>query len=167
MAGYNGIANINGVAIGNIAKMTGLTKQSVWNIASAPRESNLYQSLTTNAWASFTIGVNYASFVAVGASGSNAEAYFTDTNHSAGDTYNFSFIKTGGFGARNVEVRVATNTSLLDITGGGSTDVGAMTGSQSFSISTTSTNTTMYIGFIGVNVFSGTLDISNFIVTKS
>ena len=167
MAGYDGISKINGVAIGNVAKASGVLKANVFSVGGEPRQSNLYKTLTTNAWASFTQGVNYASFVAVGASGTNAQAYFTDTNHSAGDTYNFTFSKTGTFGGRKVEIRVSEIATLQNTSGGGSFDVGSSSGSVSTSISTTSSNTTMYIGFLSVASSTDTLDISNFIVTKS
>ena len=169
MAGYTGIGKINGVAIANIGKLSGKAKADVFDVSSTPRQTNLYKTLTNSAgWLSYTQGVNYASFVAVGQSGSNQTVLFADTNHSAGDTYNFTFNKTGTFGNRIVELRVSQVDTLANTTGGGAFDVGSSSGAVSTSISTTSTNTTMYIGFIKANFAStDTLDIGNFIVTKS
>ena len=48
MAGYEGISKVNGVAIGNIAKIGGRAKADVFNISSTPRQSNLYKTLTKN-----------------------------------------------------------------------------------------------------------------------
>ena len=169
MAGYDGISKITGVAIGNVAKASGVLKTNVFSVGGEPRQSNLYKTLTdSGGWGSYTQGVNYASFIAVGQNGSNQTVLFTDTNHSAGDTYNFTFTKTGTFLNRIVELRVSQVDTLANISGGGAFDVGSSSGSVSTSISTTSTNTTMYIGFIKANFGStDTLDIGNFIVTKS
>ena len=168
MAGYNGISKINGIAVGNIAKITGRTKADVFNISSTPRESNLYQALINDSWATYTQGVNYASFVAVGDSSGAAEVYFQYDSHSSGDTYNFTFNKTGTTGSRIFELRISEDSGLNSTTGGGSFDVGASTGAVSTSITASSTNSTIYIGFKKTSGTStDTLTINNFRVTKS
>ena len=168
MAVYEGISKVNGVAIGNIAKIGGRAKADVFNVSSTPRQSNLYRVLSNDGnWGSYTAGKNYASFVAVGQSGGST-VFFAYGSHSAGDTYNFTFTKTGTFGARIVELRVSEVDTLLSTTGGGSFDVGSSSGSVSTSITASSSNTTLYIGFRKVSTAStDTLDIGNFIVTKS
>jgi len=167
MAGYTGIGKINGVAIASISKMTGIAKADVWDISSTPRQSNLYQALTDVDWGSYTQGVNYASFVGVGTT-TAAYVQFTITDHTAGDTYNFTFVKTGTQGARIFELRVSEVSGLATITGGGGSDVGAQSGSLSTSITASSTNSTLYIGFRKAAPSStDTLDIGNFRVTRS
>ena len=168
MAGYVGIGKVNGVAIGNIAKISGRAKADIFNISSAPRQSNIFVVLSNDGnWASYTAGKNYASFVAVGQSG-GATVFFAASSHSSGDTYNFTFDKTGTQGGRIFELRVSQLSNLTTTTGGGAFDVGSSDGAVSTSITASSSNTTIYIGFRKVSSAStDTLNISNFRVTKS
>ena len=170
MAEFTGIGKINGVAIGSIGKINDRAIADVFNVASTPRQSNLFQVLSNNGWSSYTLGNNYASFVAVplGTSGTAGEVFFQYDNHSSGDTYNFTFDKTGTTGARIMELRVSEVSSLASITGGGGVDVGSLSGAVSTSISASTTNSTIYIGFRKVNPLNTTdLNIGNFRVTKS
>ena len=67
-----------------------------------------------------------------------------------------------------MEVRISEVSSLVTITGGGAVDIGALSGAVSTSITASSTNSTIYIGFRKVNGSNTTnLDIGNFRVTKS
>jgi hypothetical protein len=167
MAGYKGIGKINGVAIASIAKITGRAKADVWNVSSTPRESNLYDTLTDSGWGSYTQGVNYASFVAVGTT-TNAYVTFTISNHTAGDTYNFTFDKTGANTDRTIGLRISTESTLNSIVGGGDSNISLDTGAVSTSLSASSSNTTMYIGFRKVSPsYTGTLTINNFVVTRA
>ena len=167
MAGYTGIGKINGVAISGIGKITGRTKADVWSISSTPRESNLFSVLTNTGWGSFTEGNNYASFVADSTS-SGGVVYFQVDNHTSGDTYNFTFDKVGTTASRIFELRISTTASLLSTTGGGSYDAGIVSGSISTSITASSTNTTLYIGFRQVGgTGANTFTINNLVVSRS
>lgn len=165
MAGYSGIGKINGVAIGGIGKINGRTIADVWDVSNTPRQANLFKDLTNSGWDSFTEGNNYASFVAVGTSAGGL-AFFAVSNHTSGDTYNFTFDKVGTTGARVFELRISENANLLSTTGGGSYDAGVVSGSISTSITASSTNTTLYIGFRQTGG-SATFTINNFIVSRS
>jgi hypothetical protein len=168
MAGYDGISKINGVAIGNVAKASGVLKANVWSVGGEQRQASLFRALQNSNWASYTAGKNSASFVAVGSSSSRAQVYFQYDNHSSGDTYNFSFTKTGTQGGRIMELRISQNADLLNTSGGGAVDLGTISGSTTQSISASTTNSTIYIGFLKSNTASTeTLDIQNLIVTKS
>ena len=166
MAGFPGISKINGVAIANIANINGRAKGDVWEVSSAPRQQNLYKSLTDSSWDSFTLGTNYASFVAVGTSAGGL-VYIAVSGHTSGDTYNFKFDKVGTTGARVFELRISENTNLLSTVGGGSFDAGLVSGSQDVNITASSTNTQLYMGFrqtggSGTNTFT----INNLIITR-
>lgn len=166
MAGYEGISKVNGVAIGNIAKIGGRAKADVFNISSTPRQSNLYKTLTNSGWGSYTQGVNYASFVAVGTT-TNAWVTFTVTDHTAGDTYNFTFDKVGLNVDRTLALRISTDSSLATITGGADNNISRSTGAISLSLSASSSNSTIYIGFRKVSPSAiETLTINNFRVTR-
>ena len=168
MAQTLGIAKINGVAIANVGKEAGVSKANIWSVAGEQRQASIFRTLTNTNWASYTQGKNSASFVAVGSSSARAQVYFQYDNHSSGDTYNFSFRKTGTQGGRVMELRISENADLLSFTGGGAVDLGALSGSLTQSITASSTNSRIYIGFLKSNSAStDTLDISNLIVTKS
>ena len=169
MAEYKGIAKISGLDVSSGSyKVNGRLNSDIWDISSAPRQSNLYKTLTNSSWGSYTQGRNYASFVAVGDSSSTAYVLFAITDHTAGDTYDFEFNKTLTQGARIFELRVSEASNLTSISGGGQVDVGALSGSQSTSITASSSNSTMYIGFIKTSTTStDTLDIGNFRVSRS
>lgn len=168
MAGYEGISKINGVAIGNVAKASGITKADIWSLSGEQRQASLFRTLTNNGWAAYAPRKNSASFSATGANGSRAEVYFQYDNHSSGDTYNFTFNKSLTQSIRIFELRVSTASNLLNLSGGGITDVGPLSGANSLSITATTSNSTIYIGFLKSNTAStDTLIIDNLIVTKS
>lgn len=168
MAVYEGISKVNGIAIGNIGKITGITKADIWSLSGEQRQASLFRTLTNNNWGDYTPGKNSASFTAKGANGIRGEVYFQYDNHSSGDTYNFSFDKTGTTAIRIFELRISTASDLLNLSGGGITDVGPLSGANSFSITATTSNSTIYIGFLKSSTFStDTLVIDNLIVTKS
>ena len=167
MAGYTGIGKINGVAIGNIAKIGGRAKADVFNISSTPRQTNLYKTLTNVDWGSYTQGVNYASFVAVGTT-TAAYVSFGVTGHTSGDTYDFTFDKTGANTDRTIALRISTDANLGTITGGADNNISLSTGAISLSLSASTSNSTIYIGFRKVSPSAiETLTIGNFIVTRS
>ena len=171
MAEYKGITKISGLDVSSASyKVNDRLNSDIWDISSTPRESNLFQVLSQNGWTSYTLGNNYASFLAVpiGSVTSAGEVYFLYENYTSGDNYNFTFNKTGTTGARIMEVRISEVSSLVTITGGGAVDIGALSGAVSTSITASSTNSTIYIGFRKVNGSNTTnLDIGNFRVTKS
>ena len=167
MAGYTGIGKINGVAIGSIGKITGLVKTNVFDVSTTPRQTNLYKTLTNVDWGSYTQGVNYASFVAVGTT-TSAYVSFVVSGHTSGDTYNISYNKTGANVDRTIALRISTDANLGTITGGADENVSLLTGSQTTSLSASTTNSTIYIGFRKVSPSAiETLTIGNFIVTRN
>lgn len=167
MAGYNGIAKINGVAIGSISKMTGRTKQGVWNISSAPRQENLFKTLIDVDWGSYTQGGNFASFVAVGTT-TAAYVSFAVGGHTSGDTYNFTFDKTGVNTDRTIALRISTDVGLVSIIDGADSNISLNTGAVSTSLSASTSNSNIYIGFRKVSPsYTGTLTIDNLVVTRS
>jgi len=162
MSGYAGIGKINGVAIGSVAKFGGVAKASIWSIGGEQREASIFRVLTPNGLGSYTAGKNSGSFVAV--AGAEGQVYFQYDNHSSGDTYNFSYTKTGTVAARKMDIRIATD-SVLNANKT-AVDIGALNGAITSSSTYSNAASTIYIGF-WVGVSAGTLTIDNFIVTKS
>jgi len=168
MSGFTGISRINGVTTAALSRLNGRTQPQIFQISNAPLESNLFRLLTPNAWGSFSSDTNYASFVAIASGSSKAQAFFQYDNHITGNTYNFTCNKTGTTGGRNFEFAVATDSTLNNIADGGIVDVGASSGSISGSVTASSTNTTIYIGFRMMSTTStDTYTIDNFRVTIS
>lgn len=168
MAETQGISKISGTIVSNISRVSGSILTNIWSIEQTQRQASLFQTLLNTNWASYSQGANSASFQAVGSSSGRAQVYFQYDNHTSGDTYDFSFIKTGTTGGRIMELRISEDADLVDLTGGGVVDVGALSGSQSLSISASTTNSTIYIGFLKANGAStASLEIQNLIVTKS
>ena len=168
MSGFTGISRVNGVTTANLSRLNTKTLTSIFSVSDTPRQSNLFQVLSNNSWGTYTLGNNYASFVAVASGSSRAQVFFQYDNHITGNTYNFTCNKTGTTGGRVLEFAVSNDSDLLNITGGGIVDVGASSGSISGSVTPTSTNTTMYIGFRMMSISStDTFTIDNFRVTIS
>tara|TARA_R100000005_G_C4993005_1_gene200145 strand:+ start:1639 stop:2142 length:504 start_codon:yes stop_codon:yes gene_type:complete len=166
MAGYQGISKVSGVNITNIAKIGSITKDNIWSVSGEQRIPSLFKTLQNSDWASYTAGVNSASFVAVGSSSSRAFVYFQYDGHTNGDTYKFNFDKTGTSAFRTMACSIsrdatfATDTSNLDI----SLDSGSVTKTITYN---RGTGSTIYIGLIKDNASStDTLNISNLTIIK-
>ena len=163
-----GISRISGTIVTNISRVSGSTLASIWSVSGEQRQASLFSTLQNTNWASYTLGSNNASFVAVGSSSSRAQVFFQYDNHSSGDTYDFEFDKTGTTGIRIFEVRISTNPDLFSVSGGGLVDIGAQSGLLKPSITASTTNSTIYIGFYkGNSTSTDTLTIDNLLVTKS
>lgn len=168
MSVTQGIGKINGVAIGNIAKEAGVAKANIWSIGGTQRQTSLFRTLLNSSWASFTQGKNSASFTAVGSSGTNAVVYAQYDGHVSGDSYTFTFNKTGTQPARTFAISVARNTGL-DVDSQRA-EISNLSGASTQSISnyTLGTGATIYIGIRKDSASStDTLDITDLVITKT
>jgi len=158
---YRGISRYLGLANIYVENVNGVAKGNIWSVSGEQKEASLFRELTNADWASYTQGVNSATFVAVGSSSSNASVYFEVNGHTAGDIYDFKFDKTGTQATRIFSIRISTNSALT--TDLRANDIGADSGATARSITYNETNSTIYIGFYKDNSGStATLDITNF-----
>ena len=168
MSVTQGIGKINGVAIASIAKEAGVAKANIWSIAGSQRQTSLFTTLLNSSWASFTQGKNSASFTAVGSNGSNAVVYAQYDGHVSGDSYTFSFNKTGTQSTKTFAVGVARNTGLdVDSV---RAEISNLSGASTQTISnyTRGTGATIYIGIRKDSASStDTLDIKDLVITKT
>ena len=167
MAVTQGIAKINGVAIGNVAKTGGVTKANIWSLSGEQRQASLFRTLQNANFGTYTPGKNSASFSATGSGTSRAEAFFQYDNHVAGNQYNFQFnLNATIAGSKIWACSVAANSSFT-------TDVISTafttntTGAKNVtSVAYNVTNSTIFIGVIlTVSSNTSTCDISDLIVS--
>jgi hypothetical protein len=168
MAQTQGIASINGVAIANVAKEGGVAKANIWSIGNTQRQASLFKVLLNQNWGSYTAGKNSASFSATGSGASSAQVYFQYDNHTAGDTYTFSFNKQNSTTTKTFACAASQN--LAFDTSGSTLNIPIPTGTgvQSVTNTYTGTNSTIYLAISMVGSGStDTIEINDLIVTKS
>jgi hypothetical protein len=168
MAVTQGIAKINGVAIGNVAKTGGVTKANIWSLSGEQRQASLFRTLQNSGFATYTPGKNSASFSATGSGTSTAQVFFQYDNHVAGNQYNFQFnLNATIAGSKIWACSLSADSSFTtDVVATGFTTntTGAKTAT---SIAYNVTNSTIYIGIkLTVSSNTSTCDISDLIVSE-
>ena len=156
------------MCITNVAKEAGVTKANIWSIVGEQRQASLFRTLLNQNWGSYVAGKNSASFTATASGSSSAQVYFIHTNHTAGDTYRFTFNKGNLTTTKTFACSASENTSF-DTSGNTlNIPIPTSTGSQSVDVTYPSSSSTIYlaVSLVGVASASNSIQVNDLLVNK-
>ena len=167
MAQEFGIASISGVAIANVGKRSAVSKANMWSTSGQQRQASLFRSLINSGWASYSQGKNSASFQAVGSASSKGFVYFSNPNHTIGQTYNFTFTKDATDAGKIWTITISSNDTFDAVGELNGASLTPSAGAVNVSITANFVPTgTAYIGIIKASPTStDSIQVTDLIVT--